>query len=455
MIAIQRLLLTLALTLAVVSCNAKGKNTTPVIIEVTGLAGNLVLTANYSEWTITENGTFTRDLDLRQRTSYDVSVKTQPTDQTCSVSNGSGVYQSQSEIRVGVSCAAGSGGGAGGGSGDLNSIYITALIQNQSTGGSGAQPGYWYGGNPTILSKPSGYESATLSWGTRGGSDIYISGSSSPGSDAAMQAVYWKNGSFTALPSLDASQNSSSYQILVEGSDVYVSGNSQASGGITVAGYWKNGTFQSLLTDDTSQSAEARGIAVSGSSVYVAGQYLVNDSGTNVYKPGYWKDGTWTLLDYTSGGRVSAQVGGIIVKGSDVYVAGSGSLGSSRVVGYWKNGSWVKLADFTPQFASEWPDDAGIFAIDDDIYITSDFQTSAGTGGYYKNDVYISLPPFRSGKDCRVKSIAKVGSAVVAGGWCHDEMNSSNTGYWIISESSPVFKDLGGRTYGGGGHVIP
>jgi hypothetical protein len=58
---------------------------------------------------------------------------------------------------------------------------------------------------------------------------------------------------------------------------------------------------------------------------------------------GYWKNGTWFVLD-TGDSMVSS----LVVLGSDWYAGGyiTSSVGSSsrREVGYWKNGSWIALA---------------------------------------------------------------------------------------------------------------
>ena len=71
---------------------------------ITGLTGTLVLQNNGSDDTsLTANGNFTFTAAIKAASTYSVTVKTQPVEQTCLVSNGSGVANN-TITNVNVSC---------------------------------------------------------------------------------------------------------------------------------------------------------------------------------------------------------------------------------------------------------------------------------------------------------------------------------------------------------------
>ncbi|MBN9383758.1 MAG: IPT/TIG domain-containing protein [Chitinophagaceae bacterium] len=104
--------------------------------------------------------------------------------------------------------------------------------------------------------------------------------------------------------------------------DVYVVGTS-----IYGHSYWKNG----VRTDLPANCAQVRGIFVAGTDVYVAG----TDNASN---PTYWKNGVGVSLPMSSGhndGRATS----VFVSGTDVYVAGYDMInGAYGVPRCWKNG---------------------------------------------------------------------------------------------------------------------
>ncbi len=72
---------------------------------VTGLSGTLVLQNNGADdLTLTNNGAFTFATPIEQGSDYDVTVKTQPTGQTCTVSLGTGTNVSADVTSIGVVC---------------------------------------------------------------------------------------------------------------------------------------------------------------------------------------------------------------------------------------------------------------------------------------------------------------------------------------------------------------
>lgn len=70
---------------------------------VVGLTGSVTLTTNGKRLVVTENGSYTFDRRLAEGVSYNVEVFSQPVDQTCVVSNGSGTVVSSVAIVL-VTC---------------------------------------------------------------------------------------------------------------------------------------------------------------------------------------------------------------------------------------------------------------------------------------------------------------------------------------------------------------
>ena len=73
--------------------------------SVTGLSGALVLQNNgANSTTITSNGSFTFTTPVAYGGSYNVTVGTQPTNQTCTVTNGSAAGITGNVSNVSVQC---------------------------------------------------------------------------------------------------------------------------------------------------------------------------------------------------------------------------------------------------------------------------------------------------------------------------------------------------------------
>ena len=74
---------------------------------VSGLSGTVVLQDNGGgNLSVTANGTFTFATKLASGAAYSVTVKTNPSGQTCTVSSGSGTVAAANVTSVAVSCAA-------------------------------------------------------------------------------------------------------------------------------------------------------------------------------------------------------------------------------------------------------------------------------------------------------------------------------------------------------------
>ena len=75
--------------------------------SVSGLSGTVVLRDNGGDdLTLTANGPFAFATKLASGAAYNVTVKTNPSGQTCSVANGSGTIAAADVTNVAVSCAA-------------------------------------------------------------------------------------------------------------------------------------------------------------------------------------------------------------------------------------------------------------------------------------------------------------------------------------------------------------
>ena len=73
---------------------------------MSGLSGTVVLQDNGGDnLPLSANGTFTFATALGDGTAYNVTVKTNPAGQTCTVSNGSGTIASANATNVTITCA--------------------------------------------------------------------------------------------------------------------------------------------------------------------------------------------------------------------------------------------------------------------------------------------------------------------------------------------------------------
>ena len=100
-------------TSVAVSCATTAGTTFSVGGTVSGLSGTVVLQDNGGDnLSVTANGSFTFATALPSGTAYSVTVATNPSGQTCTVTNGSGTIASADVTNVAVSCAASTGGGS-------------------------------------------------------------------------------------------------------------------------------------------------------------------------------------------------------------------------------------------------------------------------------------------------------------------------------------------------------
>lgn len=255
---------------------------------------------------------------------------------------------------------------------DGTDVYIAGADIN--TGG----PAYWKNGTTVDLPMTAGHNGGRAHSVFVVGMDVYAAGWDFVNGANSLPRC-WKNG-VPLTVSLSSGNISAGlpvvsgfiYAIALAGTDVYLAGSQAPFSGNQVTTYWKNGT-PVPLTDGTAVS-EAYGIVVSGSDVYVA----ANDGAT----PKFWKNGIANTLNTPSSS--SAYPTGIYVSGTDVYVSGY----YRNTAKYWKNNTMVDLTTTAPggigfEYAT------GITGIGSDIYICGN-DASKGYG-YWKNGAFTVL----------------------------------------------------------------
>ena len=152
--------------------------------NTSGLAGSesVVLQNNGTDnLTVTADGSFTFTTPVAQGAAYSVSVLTQPSTQTCTVTNGSGTMGSSNVTNVSVTCATNSytvGGTVSGLAGGQSTVLQNNGADNKTISASGAftfttsvAQGATY--SVTVLTQPSTQTcTVTNGSGTMGGSNV-------------------------------------------------------------------------------------------------------------------------------------------------------------------------------------------------------------------------------------------------------------------------------------------
>jgi hypothetical protein len=133
-----------------VSCTAPVAASYTIGGTVTGLSGSVTLQDNgANNLTLTANGAFTFTTSIAAGGPYAVSVLTQPSGQTCAISDGSGTVGSANVTDVAVTCAA-SGTGPGSGVGFWMPFSATPV-----SGSSGGKTGLFLIASNSIGSSPA------------------------------------------------------------------------------------------------------------------------------------------------------------------------------------------------------------------------------------------------------------------------------------------------------------
>lgn len=199
----------------------------------------------------------------------------------------------------------------------------------------------------------------------------------------------------------------------VAAADVYVVGTS-----IYGLCYWKNG----VRTDLPSNCAQVRGIFVAGTDVYVAG----TDNASN---PTYWKNGVGVTLPMSTGhndGRATS----VFVSGSDVYVAGYDmNNGTYAVPRCWKNGVALNMTSSAVGVAhSVWVDGS-------DVYVAGSEGPASGylIATIWKNGTPTQLTDGSSTAEATGVTVA--GGAVYVSGYIEGQVQRV---YWKDGVAVPL-----------------
>jgi len=215
------------------------------------------------------------------------------------------------------------------------------------------QPSFWKNGDVTQLADSGSVEAIYVLRG-----DVYSSGYIIR--NKAKVPVFWKN---TTMVELQSAIQATTKKIYVFGSDVYVAGFDNGE-----AVYWKNGSKVGLglplqITD----------MAVASGDVHIVG-YTLNNLAF------HWQGGNVTNLPLSSG-ATTGKANSIFIDGSDIYIAGEASNGSTSTAIYWKNGATTVLSDGT-RAVSITKSDADIYVLGYAINQSSPFAVPV----YWKNN---------------------------------------------------------------------
>jgi len=375
----------------------------PVGGSVTGLgAGQQVSLLNNGAdaLTVSANGTFSFAQPVAYDGAYAVTVSSQSSGLTCTVTAGTGSHLTAAVGNVAVACQPLSAGPdvyvAGWQIGNNTSGYwkngvFTAVpgcgaawaiqvvgtdVYVAGTDLATALPAVWKNSVETLLPLSAGVSSGKAYSVAVSGADVYVAGYEGVGGNSAPKL--WKNGVAQALAQPVMGGDQAAYAVAVSGVDVYVAGRSQASlaAGVLTATIWKNGVASYLPRgNDVALTA----LAVSGNDVYAAGAdnatlisngryYWKNGqaqtlsvpqygytctgigatsagdvliAGTYGNAPAYWQNGQLNALAPVP--NLYSKSGGMAIQGNDVYM--TGNYGDFNGAGYWKNGVWTLLAD--------------------------------------------------------------------------------------------------------------
>ena len=235
----------------------------------------------------------------------------------------------------------------------------------------------------TALPTPSGMTSALAGAVAVSGSDVYVGGTASNGTNQTA-AVYWlNNGAATTLPMPSGTSDSSSSvgSIAVSGNNVYIAGaawdgNNNNQNGNAVL--WVNGAATILTPPSGMAFSAANAIAVSGSNVYVAGMAWNTDSDESAV---LWVNGVATLLPLPSGLTGNYTANGVAVSGGNVYVVGnnmSNTNYSTNAISWVNNGAAATLT---------------IPPYDNALYSSANAITASGGNVYVAGDISVSTDP--------------------------------------------------------------
>jgi hypothetical protein len=211
------------------------------------------------------------------------------------------------------------------------------------------------------------------------------------------------------------------------------------SANLTVPGYWRNGTVTLLPTTTAAPNGGANGVTANGTDIYIAG-FLQNGATASSQIPVYWKNGTMSALTLPTNAYGWAK-GLTIDPSSNILVTGAvySTATNNPQPGYWKNGTWIPLSmslsngDGTAPWGETFHGGMYISA-NGDVYVGGSLQDPVlnySVPVYWKNGVPAVLPSVAGTQGGYVDSM-DIGSASVfyATGALQDS-NGPVPAYWI------------------------
>ena len=181
------------------------------------------------------------------------------------------------------------------------------------------------------------------------GTSIYIGGTfTAAGTTAANNIARWDGAAWNTLGTGTTNGTVSGVVCLaVSGPDLYVGGTFASAGGISAnkVARWNGTVWSSLGTGAANGvsggSASVLCMAVSGTDLYVGGNFTTA-GGVAVSNVARWDGAAWNALGPLAASRAYADVFGLAVIGSNVYVAGTASV-SGGYVSRWDGTTWSSV----------------------------------------------------------------------------------------------------------------
>ena len=293
---------------------------------VSGLSGTVVLQDNGGDnLSVTASGPFTFATALASGAAYSVTVKTNPSGQTCTVSNGSGTVGSANVTSVAVSCANVAtftvGGSVSGLSGtvvlqDNGGDNLSVTANGPFTFATALASGAAY--SVTVNTNPSG-QTCTVSAG---------SGTVASANVTSVAVSCAANAAGTASDNFNRADGAlgANWTAISDGAMAISSQAVIGTAGATTGDIWTATTFAS----DQYSQIQVTSTPLSGGQ-WVAAAVRVQGSGQNAYAGlYYWNFGSPELMLFKRSGGAWAQLGstyssGVLAAGTQLEVSAVGS----------------------------------------------------------------------------------------------------------------------------------
>ena len=293
---------------------------------VSGLSGTVVLQDNGGDnLSVSASGPFTFATALASGAAYGVTVKTNPSGQTCTVSNGSGTVASANVTNVAVSCAAAASFSVGGA---VSGLSGTVVLQdnggdNLSVSASGPftfatalASGAAY--SVTVSTNPSG-QTCTVSNG---------SGTVASANVTSVAVSCAANAAGTALDNFNRADGAlgPNWTAISDGAMAISSQAVIGTAGATTGDIWTAATFAS----DQYSQIQVTATPLSGGQ-WVAAAVRMQGGGQNAYAGlYYWNFGSPELMLFKRSGGAWAQLGstyssGVLAAGTQLEISAVGS----------------------------------------------------------------------------------------------------------------------------------